>query len=142
VTGLLRKEGPAAEVHLATLSYNGRALKELLTLIDDGLIGRLHLLCSVFFRDHNRELWEETVGALRPRGHRCAAARCHAKVVSFRMASGSRLVFEGSANLRSNSNVEQLQVTRDAPLADWHAGWIGDFIDRHQGGEEAGGDGG
>ena len=43
---------------------------------------------------------------------------------------------KGSANLRTNSNREQLTVIRDRSLHDWHAVWI-DELARLDGEEEA-----
>jgi hypothetical protein len=34
------------------------------------------------------------------------------------------LVFEGSANLRTNGNIEQFALFHDAGLHDGHAAWI------------------
>ena len=39
------------------------------------------------------------------------------------------IVFEGSANLRTNRNREQLTAIRDRQLHDWHAGWIDDMVE-------------
>jgi hypothetical protein len=46
------------------------------------------------------------------------------------------LVFEGSANLRTNKNREQLAVIRDRRLHDWHAGWIDELVSADDGEEE------
>jgi hypothetical protein len=102
---------------------------------------RLTLLCSAFFRDHNKELWEETLGEFRGRGQRCAAARTHAKVITLDLASGAKLALEGSANLRSNGNREQFALVHDAGLHDWHSAWIDDLVARHEGEGEADGEG-
>ena len=133
VVALLDKLGHAPAVRIATLSYNGRNLAEMLRLLDEGKVGSLTLLCSAFFRDHNKELWAETLEDFRQRGQRAAAARSHAKVVTLATAGGRRLSLEGSANLRTNSNREQFCLTEDAALHDWHAGWIDDLVNRHEG---------
>jgi hypothetical protein len=136
---LLQRLGPARAVRIATLSFNGRNLAEMLGILDAPDPPRLTLLCSAFFRDHNRELWEETLGEFRERGQRCAAARTHAKVITLDLASGAKLALEGSANLRSNGNREQFALVHDAGLHDWHAAWIDDLVTRHEG--EGGADG-
>jgi hypothetical protein len=135
VVALLCRE-PVAAMSVATLSYNARNLAELLRLLDEGAVAKLSLLCSAFFRDHNKELWAETVGDFRERNQRCAAARSHAKVVCLKYASGRTLVMEGSANLRTNGNREQLCLTADDELHDWHRDWIAGLIDRHEGENE------
>jgi hypothetical protein len=40
------------------------------------------------------------------------------------LSRSPKLVFEGSANLRTNGNIEQFALFNDAELHDWHAGWI------------------
>jgi len=71
--------------------------------------------------------------SFRSRGQQAAAARSHAKVVTFAFASGRRLTLEGSANLRSNGNREQLVLADGAGLHDWHATWIDALVTTHEG---------
>jgi hypothetical protein len=134
---LLDRLGPCGQLRIATLSYNRRNVAELLRQIDAGAVGRLTLLCSAFFRRHNPECWQALADGLakRPGAHRLAAARSHAKVVCLALADGTRLVMEGSANLRTNSNQEQFCLVRDAGLHDWHAGWIDALVATHEGDE-------
>jgi hypothetical protein len=115
---------------------------EMLGVMDGPNPPRLTLLCSAFFRDHNKELWEETLEGFRERGQRCAAARTHAKVITLELASGAKLALEGSANLRSNSNREQFALIHDAGLHDWHGRWIDDLVAQHEGENDADGEGG
>jgi hypothetical protein len=138
---LLDRLGLARGVRIATLSYNGRNLQEMLGILDAPDPPRLTLLCSAFFRDHNKELWEETLEAFRGRGQRCAAARTHAKVITLDLAAGIKLSLEGSANLRSNGNREQFVLVNDAGLHDWHAAWIDDLVAQHEGENDADGEG-
>jgi hypothetical protein len=130
---LVERLGAVDVMRIATLGYNGHNLAEMLRLLDSGAVRRLSLLCSSFFRDHNGALWEETLEEFRPRGQRAAAARSHAKVVTFAFASGRRLTLEGSANLRSNSNREQLLLADGAGLHDWHAAWIDELVNQLEG---------
>jgi hypothetical protein len=129
---IISRLGAVDALRIATLSYNGRNLVEMVRLLDSGVVRKLTLLCSAFFRDRNGELWEETLEEFRERGQRAAAARSHAKVVAFEFASGRRLTVEGSANLRSNGNREQLLLADGDGLHDWHARWIDDLVNRHE----------
>jgi hypothetical protein len=126
--------GPCTHLRIATLSLKLRNSYELLTLIDAGKVGRAAVLCSEFFRDHNGAIYASLQAELgkRPGGHRLAAARSHAKVVCMEMEAGDRLVLEGSANLRTNSNIEQFCLLNHAGLHDWHAQWIDDLVSRAQ----------
>jgi hypothetical protein len=136
LVALIDTLGTVETMRIATLCYNARNLAEMTALLDSGRVKALTLLCSAFFRDHNKALWEETLEQFRPRGQRAAAARSHAKVVTFAFASGRRLTLEGSANLRSNGNREQLLLADGADLHDWHVRWIDELVDRHEGEQE------
>ncbi len=135
ITALVRNLGDVEVMRIATLSYNGRNLAEMVALLDSGAVKSLTLLCSCFFRDHNKELWDETLEEFRERGQRAAAGRNHAKVVTFATSSGRRLSMEGSANLRTNSNREQFALTDDATIHDFHAQWIDNLVSQHEGEE-------
>ena len=44
--------------------------------------------------------------------------------MALHFTDGAKMVFEGSANLRTNGNIEQFALFNDAGLHDWHAAWI------------------
>jgi hypothetical protein len=132
IVALVDRFGVIEAMRIATLSYNGRNLAEMLALIDGSKVKTLTLLCSAFFRDHNKDLWSETLQQFRDRGQRTAAARSHAKVVTMAIADGARYALEGSANLRSNGNREQFTLYRDTTLHDFHATWIDDLVSAHE----------
>jgi hypothetical protein len=127
--------GPADCLRVATLSYNARNLTELLALLDGAKVRRLTLLASKFFAEHNGALWERTLEEFRGRGQRAAAARSHAKVALLAFPCGRRLTMAGSANLRSNGNVENLALTDGAGLHDWFAAWLDCTVAAHEGAE-------
>ena len=123
-------------LRVATLCYNKRYAADLLGLLDaraaDPL--RLTLLVSAFFRSHNKELHGWFADQLRPYpAARVAAARSHCKVACLDLGPADGLVFEGSANLRTNGNREQLAATRDRALHDWHAAWIDPLVTADEG---------
>lgn len=122
---------PVESMLIATLSYNGANLAELKGLLDSGKVKRLGLVCSKFFSEHNKWLYEQTVRELGERGGRVACPRSHCKVVCLHWQSGDKMVCEGSANLRTNSNREQLALMHDAALHDWHAAWIEQELMHH-----------
>jgi hypothetical protein len=120
-------------LRVATLCYSKRNVKELCSLLEARPRLSLTLLVSVFFREHNKEGHELSVAELGgyatdSRAVRVAAARTHCKVVCFDLGDGDGLTFEGSANLRTNKNREQLTATRDRALHDFHAHWIDELV--------------
>jgi hypothetical protein len=120
-------------LRLATLAFSRRNTQELCRLLDGRLVRHLTLLCSDFMARSNPGIYqgafEELAGH---RGQTVASARCHAKVSCLAFADGLRLVFEGSANLRTNKNVEQMTAINDAGLHDWHAAWIDQKVREHE----------
>jgi hypothetical protein len=118
-------------MRVATLAFSSRNTAELAALLDGKNVRSLSLLCSDFFAKHNRaEFTEAHQELVVRRGQRLAAPRCHAKVVTLDFDDGRKLVFEGSANLRTNGNVEQFALLADDALHDWHAGWQDDMMAR------------
>jgi hypothetical protein len=133
VVALILDKRPADHVRLSTLCDNRRNLDEIVSILDGGVSARVSLLASCFFRDHNKALWGETVCAFRRRGQRLACARNHCKVVTVRFKGGGLLVLEGSANLRTNRNREQLTLINDPFVCDFHDRWFDAALADHEG---------
>jgi hypothetical protein len=127
---LERAPSPCEHLRIATLSLKERNLYELYRLLDAGKVGRLTLLVSEFFREHHAEICATLIGELAAGSpaHRFAAARSHAKVICMDFGTGSKMILEGSANLRTNSNWEQFVLLNHASLHDWHALWIDETV--------------
>jgi hypothetical protein len=121
---LTHRPAPCAQLRIATLAFSSRNTHEIVQLVDGGAVKSVSLLCSDFFAKHNKAEFAEAVREFRDRGQAIAAPRCHAKVTCLHFADGAKLVFEGSANLRSNGNIEQFALFNDPALHDWHAAWI------------------
>jgi hypothetical protein len=123
-------------LRIATLCYSKRNVAELCALLETRKAEplALTLLVSVFFREHNKALHEYAVGELTEYPDvKIGAARSHCKVVCFDLGMNDALVFEGSANLRTNKNREQLTVFRDRELHDFHSRWIDSLVSAEDG---------
>jgi hypothetical protein len=129
---LLGALGSAEQLRIATLSLSAKNVSEMAGLLDDGTVRRLDLLCSDFFRRHDREIFAGLVQEFQKRGQRVAAARSHCKVVTLALTDGRRYVLEGSANLRSNHNLEQFALSRDARLHAFYDAWLAGMVTRHE----------
>lgn len=131
---LLDKLGPVEHLRIATLSFNRNNLAAIRTWLSAGKVGLLSLLCSRFFVAHNGNLFAEALEAITA-PHRLASSQTHCKVMALAFVdpAAPRLVLEGSANLRSCNSREQLALIADADLHDWHAAWIDEEVQRHEG---------
>jgi hypothetical protein len=126
---------PAACTHArcSTLTFSRRNVEELCHWLDEGLVYKITLLCADFMAKASPEVYRGAVFELaEARGQVVGSARCHAKVVTLHFADGLKLTFEGSANLRTNRNLENLTVVNDSGLHDWHAAWIDQRVREHE----------
>jgi hypothetical protein len=124
---------PCEHARISTLSFGRKNVQEMAGWIDDGLVSRLTLLCADFMAKASPEVYQGGVAELVERhGQTVGSTRCHAKVVTLAFADGLRLAFEGSANLRTNRNLENLCVVNDAGLHDFHAAWIDAKVHEHE----------
>src|SRR5208283_3786009 len=126
---------PAVCSHLriATLSFNARNVYDLEQLLTSKRVTRVTLLASKFFKEHNTSEYQQArIMLAKYPPSRLAAARSHSKVVCMSFADGGKLVTEGSANLRTNGNWEQVTVINHAGLHDWHALWIDQTVTTHE----------
>lgn len=114
---------PVVALHVATLGFNAQNSSHLAQLIADGQIGHAVVLCSDFFAKSDAATFAEAKARLDPLGAKLVSVRNHAKVLVLDFG-GFGYVVESSANLRSCKNLEQVAVTRDRALVDFHRGWI------------------
>ena len=116
--------GPAY-VRISTLSYSADNVDSLWTLFRDEKISHLDFMTSDMFYAHYRQtLWKMLVTSLPRDKCRYAVAGMHAKVCVIE-GQGKTVVVEGSANLRSCQNVEQVLLSVDDPEAvRFHSKWM------------------
>jgi hypothetical protein len=134
LTCVLRsRPSPCEHARVATLSFGPKNTQEIARWLDERLVRRVTLLCADFMAKASPKVYQGAVKELaEQRGQVVGSARCHAKVVTLAFADGLRLVFEGSANLRTNRNMENLCVVNDPGLHDWHAAWIDLKVREHE----------
>jgi hypothetical protein len=115
LSGVLRAHpSPCEHARVVPLSFGPKNTQEMARWLDERLVARLTLLCSDFMAKACPDTYFGAVKELvEQRGQVVGAARCHAKVVTLAFADGLRLSFEGSANLRTCRNVENLCVVND-----------------------------
>jgi hypothetical protein len=112
---------------LATLSFGSKNVQEMAGWLDSGAVRRLTLLCANFMEKASPKEYGAAVAELvERRGQAVGSARTHTKLVTLAWEDGLRLSFEGSANLRSSRNAENLTIVNDPGVHDFWA----DFIDR------------
>ena len=139
IDAILERTGPAEHIRISTMSF-GRDNARLMTRwLVEGLVQKLSLLGSTFFeRAHKPEC--QLMRELLVPPHRYGYVRNHSKVITINFPPAptqdaksnapSFLSIEGSANLRTCDHLEQIVITNDRSVYDWHANWIDAQLDR------------
>lgn len=111
---------------IQTLSMSEENIDSLRNVVElmDGRLERLRIILSVYFWGH-----EHRPGQLVPYLYEAldvdgldfdvAFASIHTKIVSVETLAGHHLVMDGSANLRSSRNIEQLRIECDDGLYEY-----------------------
>ncbi|MHA3773650.1 hypothetical protein ACXR0O_19110 [Verrucomicrobiota bacterium sgz303538] len=115
---------PIAELYIATLGFSKQNVEQFATLLDEGTVKRLTLICSAYFKDTEGMAYGYGLQQLAElRDARLAKTRNHAKVVLFRF--GRRyFVVEASANIRSCLSLEQVALIQSRRLFQFHRQWM------------------
>lgn len=123
---IIAARGRVDHLRIATLGMTAANAVGLANLLAAGLVHRLTLVVSHYFQQVDKTtLYAEVCAALAPHGVAPIVSRNHAKVILLPFIdSPDRLTIEGSANLRSSDNVEQIVVFNSAATHDFHAEWI------------------
>lgn len=106
---------------ICTLSMSENNIDSLSNLIEAGYILELNIIISDFFYSHERHnlikyMYEKLDIDNK---FQLAVASSHMKVTTFETMAGSKVVVDGSANLRSSSNLEQLRIEENADVYDF-----------------------
>jgi hypothetical protein len=114
--------GPLAA---ATLGFGRRWVAGLVDRLRDGRITEAVVVCSNYFRKSDPTEYADAAAALAQWPCTLTDARTHGKVFVFGPFSG-----EGSANLRSCRSIENVAISHDAALADFHRRWIRELANK------------
>lgn len=108
------------ELDLETLELD----TDLASLRARDLIGGITLVCSHYFAQVDKTTTYRDVCARLSGIARLIITRCHAKIICLPTANGNHFVIEGSANLRSSDNTEQIVIFNDPATLAWHVDWM------------------
>lgn len=111
-------------LRIATLGMSRDNGAMLARLRKEGKVGRLTLVLSHYFAGVDKStVYADVREALHGLAE-IAVLRSHAKVICCERSGRDWLVLEGSANLRSSDNLEQMTIFNDREVHDYHAEWI------------------
>ena len=106
-------------LHVSTLGFGRAWVHGLLERLQARQITEATICCSDYFAKADAAEFQEARELLAAWPVTLVAGRTHAKVATF-----NTLSMEGSANLRACRSIENVAVTNDNTLADFHRQWI------------------
>jgi len=106
-------------LHVSTLGFGRAWVHGLLERLQTRQITQATICCSDYFVKADAAEFQEARELLAPWPVTLIAGRTHAKVATF-----NTLSMEGSANLRACRSIENVSITNDTNLADFHRRWI------------------
>lgn len=124
VPAVIAARGACGHLRIATLGCSIANADVLARLVETGDVQCLTLIVSHYFSQVDKTT---VFRAVEDRLRGCArlvVTRNHAKVICLPTGRGDRYVIEGSANLRSSDNLEQVVITNDEETHAFHAAWI------------------
>lgn len=114
---------PARAFYAATLGFNAQNNHHLCELMAAGQIEAATVLCSDYFAKADAKTYADAKAKLAKVGGRLNSTRNHAKILALDFGADCYVV-EASANLRSCNNLEQIAISNDRALLDFHQTWI------------------
>jgi hypothetical protein len=114
---------PVRAFFAATLGFNAQNSHHLCELMAAGQIQAATVLCSDYFAKADAKTYAEAKAKLAKVGGSLNSTRNHAKILALDFGADAYVV-EASANLRSCNNLEQIAISNDRALLDFHRAWI------------------
>jgi len=115
----IHQPGP---LRVSTLGFGRRWVAGLVDRLRSGQITEARIACSDYFARSDAAEFLDAQQALAGWPVTLRAGRTHAKVAVY-----GHIAMAGSANLRSCRSIENVTVTNNPALADWHRRWINDL---------------
>lgn len=119
---LTHNKAQAKTMTIGTLSLSEENVNSLYLLLSKHYIGELRLMVSHYFYRHERRgLIPYIIKKLDIENRfQFAVAWIHTKTCHFDLADGRKIVIHGSANLRSNANIENVTFEENPELFDFY----------------------
>jgi hypothetical protein len=114
------------KMHICTLSLNENNVDSLALMINGGYVDELDLIVSDYFYSHERRNLIPYIYERLDKGSRfqLSACRVHLKMCIFETHSGEKIIMDGSVNLRSSNNIENVNVRESEGRYDFARDWF------------------
>ena len=121
--------GASDSLYCSTWTCSRPNAVELFALADAAKIGRIHFVTGLYFKRREAGVYAYLLDGIRQRGGTYRAFPNHSKVCLLSNAGkGHFLTVEGSANLTGNPQHEQMSITNDHGLWEFHRQWFDEML--------------
>lgn len=122
------------QMTITTLSMSYENIESLKNLLHDKYVNKLNLIVSDYFYSHERTKMIPDIYKKLDYEDRfqLSVARIHSKICIFETYCGMKIVFHGSANLRSSDNIEQFDIEENETLYDYIDEFLSKIIDKYR----------
>lgn len=127
IPAIIDARGRCPHLHVATLGLSSANADQIARLIGLGKLGGATLVVSHYFAKVDKATTFREVVARLDGIASLKVTRNHCKVICLPTDRGDNLVIEGSANLRSSDNIEQIVITNDAETLRFHVDWMNEL---------------
>jgi len=121
------------QLYINTLSLSQDNIDSIRTIMDCRPdLEKVNILLSAYFYSHEKHGLVKYMYDTLDIDNRLQVCfvNTHCKVYMFETARGNKYVLHGSANLRSSSNIEQMDMENSAPLYEFYQGMFDRLIER------------
>lgn len=119
---------------ISTLSMSQENVDSLANLINGEFVDKLDLIISDYFFSHERNgLIKYMYKTLDKKNKfQLAVAGIHTKTCLIKTEGGKYIVINGSANLRTSGNLEEITIQNDKELFKFHAEWQDLVVEKYK----------
>ena len=130
IPAIRRLSHPAviSRLDISTLGFNHDNVATIARGIDQAKITIANVVCSKYFARLEKSSFEFLKNEITTRGGRVNWGKTHAKLILLEMSDGRFFTVDGSANLRSCSSIEQINITQDRELLLFHRSWLEEIL--------------
>ncbi len=117
----------ADEAYLSTWTMNRENTKGLSELYQKNKLRNITLITGLYFMHRERAVFATLLDFMQKNNQKFAALKNHAKIIA--LANHKKRIYitiEGSANFTANPRIEQITITNNKNLFEFHKSWIKD----------------
>ncbi len=134
---IVRNNWLCEELTISTLSMSQDNVDSLANLVNGGYLRELNLIVSHYYFANERAglmpyLYDKLDAGRDGYEFQMAVASVHTKITMIRTACGKKITIHGSANLRTSSNIEQIQIDTSEEKFDFCAEIHHGIIEAHK----------